>query len=136
MVKQLIEGDRLFFIAESLAKDFSLFPQVAQEDRPVPGLLSQRDINRRQDELRELNIDAYIEAVVAPAEDQGRIAAPVIIRQLGRVIEEQSAGPYYQASVLMNLVLELSVNGLHSTGSHSGVGQLDARTSFTRSRFY
>ena len=102
MVKQLIEGDRLFFIAESLAKDFSLFPQVAQEDRPVPGLLSQRDINRRQDELRELNIDAYIEAVVAPAEDQGRIAAPVIIRQLGRVIEEQSAGPYYQASVLMN----------------------------------
>jgi len=102
VVKQLIEGDRLFFIAESLAKDFSLFPQVAQEDRPVPGLLSQRDINRRQDELRELNIDAYIEAVVAPAEDQGRIAAPVIIRQLGRVIEEQSAGPYYQASVLMN----------------------------------
>ena len=65
-------------------------------------MLSQRDINRRQDELRELNIDAYIEAVVAPAEDQGRIAAPVIIRQLGRVIEEQSAGPYYQASVLMN----------------------------------
>ena len=40
--------------------------------------------------------------MVAPAEDQGRIAAPVIIRQLGRVIEEQSAGPYYQASVLMN----------------------------------
>ena len=67
MVKQLIEGDRLFFIAESLAKDFSLFPQVDQEDRPVPGLLSQRDINRRQEALREYNIDAYIEAVVAPA---------------------------------------------------------------------
>ena len=102
MVKQLIEGDRLFFIAESLAKDFSLFPQVAQEDQPVPGLLSSRDISRRQEELRELNIDAYIEAVVAPAEDQSRIAAPAIIRQLGRVLEEQSSGPYYQASVLMN----------------------------------
>ena len=102
MVKQLIEGDRLFFIAESLAKDFSLFPQVAQEDGAVPGLLSQGDISLRQDELRALNIDAYIEAVVAPAEDQGRIAAPVIIRQLGRVIEEQSSGPYYQASVLMS----------------------------------
>ena len=102
MVKQLIEGDRLFFIAESLAKDFSLFPQVAQEDGAVPGLLSQGDISLRQDELRELNIDAYIEAVVTPAEDQGRIAAPVIIRQLGRVIEEQSSGPYYQASVLMS----------------------------------
>jgi acetyl/propionyl-CoA carboxylase alpha subunit/acetyl-CoA carboxylase alpha subunit len=102
VVKQLIEGDRLFFIAESLAKDFSLFPQVAQEDQPVPGLLSSRDISRRQEELRELNIDAYIEAVVAPAEDQSRIAAPAIIRQLGRVLEEQSSGPYYQASVLMN----------------------------------
>ena len=102
MVKQLIEGDRLFFIAESLAKDFSLFPQVAQEDQPVPGLLSSRDISRRQEELRELNIDAYIEAVVTPAEDQGRIAAPAIIRQLGRVLEEQSSGPYYQASVLLN----------------------------------
>ena len=93
MVKQLIEGDRLFFIAESLAKDFSLFPQVDQEDRPVPGLLSQRDINRRQEALREYNIDAYIEAVVAPPEDPGRISAPVIIRQLGRGLEEQSAGP-------------------------------------------
>ncbi|MBK88227.1 MAG: carbamoyl-phosphate synthase large subunit [Gammaproteobacteria bacterium] len=102
MVKQLIEGDRLFFIAESLAKDFSLFPQVAQEDGPVPGLLSQSDINLRQEELRELNIDAYIEAVVTPAEDQGRTAAPVIIRQLGRVLEELSSGPYYQALVLMN----------------------------------
>ncbi|MEC7555392.1 MAG: biotin carboxylase N-terminal domain-containing protein [Pseudomonadota bacterium] len=102
MVKQLIEGDRLFFIAESLAKDFSLFPQVAQEEQPVPGLLSDRDINRRQEELRELNIDAYIEAVVTPAEDQSRTAAPAIIRQLGRVLEEQSSGPYYQALVLMN----------------------------------
>ena len=102
MVKQLIEGDRLFFIAESLAKDFSLFPQVAQEEQPVPGLLSDRDINRRQEELRELNIDAYIEAVVTPAEDQSRTAAPVIIRQLGRVLEEQSSGPYYQALALMN----------------------------------
>ena len=102
MVKQLIEGDRLFFIAESLAKDFSLFPQVAQEDGAVPGLLSQGDISLRQDQLRELNIDAYIEAVVTPAEDQSRIAAPVIIRQLGRVIEEQSSGPYYQALVLMS----------------------------------
>ena len=64
--------------------------------------MSSRDISRRQEELRELNIDAYIEAVVAPAEDQSRIAAPAIIRQLGRVLEEQSSGPYYQASVLMN----------------------------------
>ena len=102
MVKQLIEGDRLFFIAESLAKDFSLFPQVAQEEQPIPGLLSSRDISRRQEELGELNIDAYIEAVVSPAEDQSRTAAPEVIRQLGRVLEEQSVGPYYQASVLMN----------------------------------
>ena len=51
MEKQLIEGDRLYLIAESLAKDFSLFPDVAQHQEPVPGLLSQAEIDRRNDAL-------------------------------------------------------------------------------------
>ena len=51
MEKQLIEGDRLYLIAESLAKDFSLFPEVSVEQEPIPGLLSQADIDRRNDEL-------------------------------------------------------------------------------------
>ncbi|MEM7097122.1 MAG: biotin carboxylase N-terminal domain-containing protein [Pseudomonadota bacterium] len=97
MEKQLIEGDRLFLIAESLAKDFSLFPEVSKEQEPIPGLLSQADIDRRNEALANMDIDAYIEAVVTPAEDQSRTPAPKIIQQLGKVIEEESQGPYYQA---------------------------------------
>ena len=101
MQKQLIEGDRLFFIAENLAKDFSSFPDIKREEEPVPGLLSKYDIEQLNDKLSALDIDAYIEAVVAPAEAQGREPAPSIIRQLGKVQEEDSLGPFYQAVLLM-----------------------------------
>jgi len=102
--KQLVEGDRLYLIAESLAKDFSLFPSVAQEQEqePVPGLLSQVQIDRQNEVLANLDIDAYIEAVVTPAEDQSRTPAPQIIRVLGKVVEEFSDGPYYEARIVMN----------------------------------
>jgi acetyl/propionyl-CoA carboxylase alpha subunit/acetyl-CoA carboxylase beta subunit len=99
--KQLVEGDRLFLIAESLAKDFSLFP-TADVDEPLPGLLGQREILRRRDRLAKLDVDSYIEAVVARAEDPGRTPAPEVIRQLGRVIEEESDGPFYAATVEMD----------------------------------
>ena len=102
MEKQLIEGDRLFLIAENLAKDFSLFPDVAKEEEAVPGLLSEASINREVELLRKLDIDSYIERVLAKAEDQSRIAAPKTIRQLGTVLEENSAGPYYQAILSMH----------------------------------
>jgi len=36
---------------------------------------------------------------VARAEDPGRTAAPEVIRQLGRVLEEESEGPFYAATV-------------------------------------
>ena len=85
MEKQLIEGDRLYLIAESLAKDFSLFPDVSLEQEPVPGLLTQAQIDRQTETLANLDIDAYIEAVVTPAEDQSRTPAPEIIRQLGKI---------------------------------------------------
>ena len=101
MEKQLIEGDRLFLIAESLAKDFSLFPDLSKEDEPVPGLLSEARINREIDSLAKLDIDTYIERVLSRAEDQSRTAAPKIIRQLGSVLEEKSLGPYYQAILTM-----------------------------------
>ena len=102
MEKQLIEGDRLFLIAESLAKDFSLFPDVSQDDQPVPGLLSERAIKRMHAQLKSLDVDAYIEAAVTPSEDQSRQPAPDIIRQLGIVREENTTGPYYQALVDMD----------------------------------
>jgi acetyl/propionyl-CoA carboxylase alpha subunit/acetyl-CoA carboxylase alpha subunit len=96
--KQLIEGDRLYLIAETLAKDFSLFP-ASDLDDPLPGLLPRREVLRQQERLAKLDVDSYIEAVVARAEDPGRIAAPEVIRQLGRVLDEQLDGPFYAATV-------------------------------------
>jgi len=96
--KQLIEGDRLYLIAETLAKDFSLFP-ASDLDDPLPGLLPRREVLRQKARLAKLDVDSYIEAVVARAEDPGRIAAPEVIRQLGRVLDEQLDGPFYAATV-------------------------------------
>ncbi len=98
----MIEGDRLYLIAESLAKDFSLFPELQQEEKPISGLLSQADIDRLNEHLTNLDTDAYIETVVDSANDQTRTPAPEIIRQLGKVIEEDSHGPYYEAMVAMD----------------------------------
>ena len=102
MEKQLIEGDRLYLIAESLAKDFSLFPDVNQEEKPIPGLLSQEEIDRINEQLLNLDTDAYIESVVDNANDQTRTPAPDIIRQLGRVVDEESLGPYFEATVVLD----------------------------------
>ncbi|MFV2089117.1 MAG: hypothetical protein ACC642_00525, partial [Pseudomonadales bacterium] len=101
MDKHLQEGDRLYLIAESLAQDFSLFPST-ESDELLPGCLGKREIFRRQQHLSRLDVDSYIEAVITPAEDPGRISAPVIIRQLGRVLEEASDGSFYSAIVEMD----------------------------------
>ena len=102
MEKQLIEGDRLYLIAESLAKDFSLFPDVNIEEKPIPGLLSQAEITRLNEQLLDMDTDAYIETVVDNANDQSRTPAPEVIRKLGKVVEEESNGPYFQANVLLD----------------------------------
>ena len=91
MANQVIEGDRLFFIAESLAKEFSSFPDTDLEQKPAPGLLSQREVNQLNDNIASLDTDAYVEQVIAPAEAQGRKSAPEIVRQLGRMLEEKAA---------------------------------------------
>lgn len=98
MDKPLIEGDRLYLIAESLAQDFSLFPNSVA-DEPLPGLLSPSEIQRQTAYLANLDIDSYIEAVVSRAEDHGRTSAPEIIRQLGVVQEEDSDASFYSAIV-------------------------------------
>ena len=95
------DGDRLYQIAESLAQEFSLFPSVAREDA-LPGLFKRAQISRRTKRLRNLDIDSYIEAVVAPAESKTRTPAPEVIRQLGTVRSEDSQGPFYAATVEMD----------------------------------
>ena len=99
--KQLIEGDRLYLIAESLAQDFSLIPTVRRNEK-LPGLFTRSQIARRTRRLSSLDIDAYIERVVVPAENKRRTPAPEVIRQLGRVGDEDASGPYYSATVEMD----------------------------------
>ena len=99
--KRAAEGDRLYLIAERLAQEFSLFPSVASEDA-LPGLLRRATIARRARRLKSLDIDSYIEAVVAPAEDNTRPPAPEVIRQLGVVQSEVSDGPFYTATLEMD----------------------------------
>ena len=105
MDNQFAEGDRLFLIAESLAQDFSLFPSSGATgiEHHVRGLLSRAQIARQLELLNNLDIDSYIESVVAKAEDPGRIDAPTIIRRLGsKVHDERIDGPFYSAMLDMD----------------------------------
>ena len=104
--KQLQEGDRLYLIAESLAQDFSLFPST-ESDEQLPGCLGRQEIMRRVEHLGRLDVDSYIEAVVAAAEDPGRTPAPEIIRQLGRTSDEVAEGSFYAAVVELDFAGEL-----------------------------
>ena len=98
MDKQRPEGDHLYLIAENLAQDFSLFP-AADSEAPLRGVLSVSEVLRYRQYLADLEVDEYIEAVVAPAEDPKRSSAPTAIRQLGKVISENSDGPYFDAVI-------------------------------------
>ena len=73
MQKQLIEGDRLFLIAENLAKDFSLFPEQSREGEPVSGLLSDSVIrgeiealSRAFDVALVVGGDRMVDAMILP----------------------------------------------------------------------
>ncbi len=96
-------GDQLFLIAESLAQDFSLFPDQGAGEHPgMRGLLGEGDIARRCEALANMDIDSYIEAVVSGAEDVRRQAAPEVVRRLGEVSSEVRDGPFYAATVRMD----------------------------------
>ena len=103
MDNQLIEGDRLYLIAEELAHEFSLNPAGDSESsvQSIQGLLAEAEIEQQCRLLANMDVDSYIESVVAPAEDTSRVSAPEVIRQLGRVVDEESVGPFYTAIVEM-----------------------------------
>ena len=86
MDNTVVEGDRLYLIAESLAQDHSLLPSADANDAygGIRGLLTPLEIARENDILDQMDIDSYIERVVAPAETQGRLPAPEVIRSIGR----------------------------------------------------
>lgn len=98
-------GDQLFLIAESLAKDFSLFAEreTSSIEDHVHGLLSRRAIDRQLEKLRQMDIDSYIERCVAPAEDPGRISVRTVLPKLGsRVAQVEENGPFYSAVITMD----------------------------------
>ena len=122
--RELPETDNLFQIAETLAQDFSVDLQAeGKKGGPIPGLLSKRACDRRRLALSKLDVDTYIEQVVAPAEDVNRLAAPGIIRSLGALQEQRLDGPFYSA------VLKMEFEGrsrevaflAHNRASNNGV---------------
>ena len=96
-------GDRLFLIAEELARDSSL---IAETDRgfepPLQGVLADAEVLRRAAALERLDIDAYIEAVMTAADDPKRLPAPEAIRRLGKLRQEDADGPFYAAIVALD----------------------------------
>ena len=104
LIKTASVNDRLYFIAESLAQDFSLFPSPETgQYRSMRGLLQETEIARRRDMLANMDIDSYIEAVVAGAEDTRRTPAPEVIRRLGeRFGDEVRDGPFYACVLRMD----------------------------------
>jgi hypothetical protein len=81
-----------------------MFPEETDSiQEHVRGLVPGREIEVELQLLRNMDIDSYIDRVVAPAEDPKRTSARAIIRELGsRTSDEVSDGPYYSAVVDMD----------------------------------
>ena len=91
--------DQLYLVAESLAQDFSLFPQK-DSSAFISGLLTEEQIELEVERLRGMDVDAYIAATVSPGEETSRLGAKEIVRSLGvPVFDEKQEGPYYSAEV-------------------------------------
>jgi len=96
------ETDQLFQIAEKLSQDFSLFPNDTQHPASpvIKGLLTQQAIDEKLSTLPSLDIDQYIEEVVAPSESSQRLSARQVVHKLtNRIITEKEDGPLYVAEV-------------------------------------
>ncbi len=94
--------DKLYQIAEQLSEDFSLFPNIEDDTiyKHVQGLVSDNDCQRIREELRNLDIDNYIERVVSPSENSGRMSAKTVVKDLAhKILTEVDEGPLYVAEV-------------------------------------
>ncbi len=106
MAQESSSVDQLYLNAESLAKDFSLFPRK-EPASVLNGLLTEQQIEMKLDQLRNMEVDAYIEATVAPTEESRRPGARDIIKAMNvPVLREHSDGPLYACE------LELDFHGV------------------------
>lgn len=99
MAQQPLSVDQLYLNAESLSKDFSLFPRK-EPASVVKGLLTEQQIEMALENLRNMEVDAYIAATVSPTEESTRPGSKEIIRALDvPVYNEVENGPLYAAEL-------------------------------------
>ena len=102
MVQEPASIDLLYQNAESLAQDFSLFPRK-EAASVISGLLTEHQIEIKLDQLHNMEVDAYIEATVAPTEESTRPGARDVINALGvPVHHEEDFGPLYTCELEMD----------------------------------
>ena len=65
----------------------------------VQGLLSDTAIRSRAEELKKLDVDSYIEAVMAPSENKSRRDARAVVRLAKRIVNEVADGPLFAAEL-------------------------------------
>ncbi|MFT7222127.1 MAG: acetyl/propionyl-CoA carboxylase alpha subunit, partial [Candidatus Azotimanducaceae bacterium] len=91
--------DQLYINAESLAKDFSLFPRK-EPAAVISGLLTEKQIDIALERLRSMEVDEYIAATVSPTEESTRPGSKDLIRALDvPIFNEVEIGPLYAAEL-------------------------------------
>ncbi len=112
-IKKKLDIDPLFLQAEHLAADFSLFRdalfrEAKFRDAKFPeskhlliaenlyGLVDKERIKSRLQVIQKLDVDAYIEQTVLPAQRSKRPGAKALVAKLnGRVVKATEKGPFY-----------------------------------------
>ena len=107
--------DALFLDTERAASDFSLFPRSSDPSVPhnIQGLVSDRLVHERLQKLRQLDVDEYVLATVAPAENPLRAGIRDAIDELRwPVTRELARGALYAVEVLLTIAGEQRKVGL------------------------
>ncbi|TQV84707.1 ATP-grasp domain-containing protein [Exilibacterium tricleocarpae] len=104
--------DPLFLQAEQLAADFSVFSgekhsgkrfstqKVLSVAEQLQGLMDDSAIAARLKTIRKLDVDAYIEQTVLPAQHTRRPGAKAIVATLnGRILNSEEKGPFFSAEL-------------------------------------
>ncbi|MCD8532810.1 MAG: hypothetical protein LRY66_16005, partial [Saccharospirillaceae bacterium] len=121
--------DQLFQKAEQLSADFSLFPEYEDNavDHSVRGLISPERCEAELERLRGLNIDNYIEQIVAPSESNSRMGAKAVVQYLVlRIIPKWKTARYTApkpiwTSVVMSAASVLSARTVEHANAYGSL---------------